>query len=255
MAATTEVIQQDMEGTRSGLADKLGELGDKISGTVGAVEATVSSVSEKASDTVEAVKDTVSDTVDSVRETVSDTVEAVKGAFDLHKQAQERPWLVFGGAVALGFIGTKLLSSLTAPPRERERRPDSHRDGRAEVKTAKTNGRAAESIRAQQVFSRPAEETEHQDAAPRPSWLSNFAKQFGPEMSTLKGLALGSVFGVVRDMVTPHLPRSLKDEVGNVINKLTEDVGGKTIQGPVLGDSGQPNREERSLDSAQFTNK
>jgi ElaB/YqjD/DUF883 family membrane-anchored ribosome-binding protein len=232
MAETTEVIQNDIEETRSDLADKLAVLGEKITGTVTTVEETVANVTEKASETVEAVKETVSDTVEAVKDSVSNTVETVRNAFDLQKQAQERPWLVFGGAVALGFVGGKLLGGFTARHSHQEAYWGSHPRGHNEGPAAYRS--ASESAQPQPTAS---QETPSQEAKGGPSWFGSITEKFGSELSTLKGLALGSLFGVVRDMIVQHLPKTLKDDVGNVINQVTESVGGKTIQGPVLGES------------------
>src|SRR5947209_887484 len=139
MAEQTEpkvrAIEHELDETRADLADKLAQLSDKITGTVETVEETVENVTEKAAETVEAVKETVAGTVESVkesvetvRETVSGTVENVKESvstafenvretFNLQRQMQERPWLVLGGAVAVGFIGGKLVDAFTASGR------------------------------------------------------------------------------------------------------------------------------------------
>jgi len=101
-----------MDETRSHLADKLEKLGEQITGTV-------EKVSEAVEDTVEAV----SETVESVAETTQETVHAVKEAFNLPKQIQQRPWLWFGGSIALGFVGTKLFLT---PARREEYREERH---------------------------------------------------------------------------------------------------------------------------------
>jgi ElaB/YqjD/DUF883 family membrane-anchored ribosome-binding protein len=243
MAETTEVVQQDIDETRNNLADKLAVLSDKITGTVENVGETVSNVTEKATETVEtvketvsgtveAVKDTVQGTVETVKDTVSCTVEAIRDTFDLRKQAEQRPWLVFGGAVALGFVGGKLLSSFTAPAEHNPSYASAYGGGRPESDAYRS---VAESAQPQQAPKAAEEQPKGE------SWFGSLTHsigaKLGPELNTLKELALGSLFGVVRDMVTRTLPESVKGDVSNVINNMTESLGGKTIQGPVLGES------------------
>jgi ElaB/YqjD/DUF883 family membrane-anchored ribosome-binding protein len=255
MAESTEVIQHEIEETRTDLAEKLAELGDKITGTVEAVEQTVSSVSEMAAETVEAVKETVSsvterasETVEAVKETVEDTVEAVKGtvsgtveavrsAFDLGKQVEEHPWLIFGGSVAVGFLGGTLLGNLTG--RSHRAYP---RESSWEGQYQAPSGYRQEGYR-QERETAHTREPEYREAAPAqtssgPSWISsvagNVAEKFAPELSKLKGLALGALFGVIRDTVTRNLPGQLKDEVSNIINNVTESVGGQKLEGPIF---------------------
>jgi hypothetical protein len=257
---STEVIQNDLDETRASLADKLAQLGDKITGTVENVGETVENVTERATETVEtvketvdAVKDTVSGTVENVKDTVSGTVETVKESvssaletiketFNLQRQVEERPWLVMSGAVLLGFVGGKLIGNLTAP-RERHRYRE-YDGGRA-------RGAAYQNVT---ESSRPQQEPAHESSAGREEssshsgWLENvthnLSEHLGPELNNLKGLALGTLFGVARDMVTRNLPRSLKDEVGNVFNSINQKLGGKKIEGPVFGDTENGQAEE-----------
>ena len=106
----TEMIHREMEGTRESLSDK--------------VEQLESEVGHK----VEQATDAVSNAYESVKETVSDTVGAVKQTFDLNYQAEHHPWLLVGGAVAVGFIGHCLLvpSSNRSRNRHLRRGPVQH---------------------------------------------------------------------------------------------------------------------------------
>jgi ElaB/YqjD/DUF883 family membrane-anchored ribosome-binding protein len=106
MASETEMIRQQMEGTRKDLAEKLELLEAQVADKVDQVSTTVA-------DTVEAV----SETVDNVKETVEETVDAVEHTFDLNWHAQHHPWALMGGAALLGFLGGSLLLR----PRRRER--------------------------------------------------------------------------------------------------------------------------------------
>jgi len=250
MAEQPEVIQQELEETRHSLAEKLEQIGEKISGTVETVTETVSNVTETVSNVTEAVEGTVqnvaqavSGTVESVKDTVenvgekaADAVESVRHAFNLSEQVQNYPWAWFGGSVVLGFVGGKLL----APRGSRTEEADSFVRGRGYYDqagepeqgsyTPAGNGWSRERGTSQQA----ADST---SSAPTTSWLSGLFEQFGPEINKLKGLALGTLFGVARDMVSQALPETLKDQVTHLFNDFTEKAGGQPLHGSVLGES------------------
>jgi len=249
---TANKIEHELEETRHSLADKLSQLGEKITGTVENVEHTVENVTETASETVEAVKETVSGTVETVKETVAGTVETVRETFNLQRQMQERPWLVLGGAFALGFIGGKLID--VARPRSSYRGGDWQQ--RQEGFASGTSGYrpASESAYPQQAGGQysggqyaseeyaPGQYSSRQSSSGS-SWFSGIMDRFGSEINTLKGLAIGSLFGVVRDMVAQKLPESLKGEVTGVLDNMASHAGGKPIQGPVLQGTDQGQQE------------
>jgi ElaB/YqjD/DUF883 family membrane-anchored ribosome-binding protein len=87
-----EEIRRDIDQTRASLTEKIGALGDHLT------------------QTVEETRVTVEETIDSVRSTVEETVETVRHTFDVRYQVRKRPWLLMGGAVAVGFALEKLLT-------------------------------------------------------------------------------------------------------------------------------------------------
>jgi hypothetical protein len=77
-------------------------------------------------------------------------------------------------------------------------------------------------------------------------------KTFGPELQSLKGLAIGALIGVARDMVTRSLPEQMKTQVADVMNNVTSKLGGEPIRGEVLGQFGaDTGREEDDFRRAQ----
>jgi ElaB/YqjD/DUF883 family membrane-anchored ribosome-binding protein len=230
MADQPEVIQRELEETRSALADKLETITGKISGTVENVTESVETVTNAVENTVEAV----SETVEAVGETAQETVQAVRHAFDIPEQVRQHPWLWMCGAVAAGFVAGKVLASPTAQPRHRKRR---HVSGYGRTYA----GRAAGDFFSEHPHERrhtngfsteaPQDSAEHAESK---TWLGTLAERFAPDINKIKGLALGTLFGVTRDMISQSLPRSLKTEVANVIDNITASAGGKPIQGHVL---------------------
>jgi len=262
MAEKPEVIQQELEDTRHALAEKLEQIGEKISGTVETVSETVSSVTETVGNvteamegTVQAVAETVSNTVESVKDTVSavgetasETVEAVKEAFNLSEQVRRHPWAWVGGSIVAGFVAGKLLG----PRGERHTqeawdfargRGYQPRDDEWQASTDHGNGRNR--------ISEPATTAESDTTSGLGSMLGGVTKHFGPEINKLKELALGTLFGVARDMISRSLPQSLQEQVTHLFNDFTEKAGGKPIEGTVLDESDQESDSAKGTEHEQ----
>lgn len=227
MAEEPEVIQEQMEETRSALADKLGAISQKISGTV-----------ESVTDAVEGTVETVQETVENVGETAQEAVEAVKETFNLPKQFDRHPWLFVGGSVALGFVAGKLLSAA-------QRRIGGHHP--ATTPSAEDMARymaqsaeyTAETPRGDRLKRHSRKETGNgHGRAPRkseePSLLGGLVQKFMPDLTKLKELALGTVFATARDLMAQNMPQGLKKEVVHLMDDIAVHAGGKPIQGKVL---------------------
>jgi ElaB/YqjD/DUF883 family membrane-anchored ribosome-binding protein len=208
-----EVTHADLDETRASLSEKLETLEQHVVDSVQGATAAVS-------DTVESVKDAVRDTVATVRETL-----------DIPLQVKRRPWGMVGGSIALGFLGGCLLrrrgSDRPSASRSQPAFPDSPRltQHRKEI----FNGhRSLEEASAK----KPIQEVSQ---GPRePGWLGGVNNQFEAEITKLKGLAIGTVLGIVRDLITQSGPEQMKAELANVMDNITVKLGGEPIRGPVL---------------------
>jgi ElaB/YqjD/DUF883 family membrane-anchored ribosome-binding protein len=215
-----EMIERQMKDTREDLTKKLEKLEQQV---VETVQSTTSAVT----DTVENVKEVVSDTVETVKGTVEETVDTVKKTFDLRAQVELRPWLMLGGSVAVGFVAGRLLEGLM-PPRSSAAWSDALPP--ASYGEVRTNGGAPSY--------RFAEEPKRREPPPAAesavgNWFGSLAQQFGPEIDKLKGLALGTMLGLVRDMVKESLPQELGGRLSEMIDDVTQKVGGEPFRGPV----------------------
>jgi ElaB/YqjD/DUF883 family membrane-anchored ribosome-binding protein len=224
-----EVIRHQMEETRSSLTDKIERLEhtveQKVQSTTAAVTCTVESVKEAVQDTVDTVKGTVHDTVDTVKNTVSSTVETVKEAFDVRGYFQEYPWAAFGAAVGVGFAGGVLIGA--------GRRAPSH-----DISELRSRGQASMAAGpSHNGGSRkrvPASRASSVAAAPMHAaagLAGQVASKFGDELGKLKGVALGTVFGLLRDWVSRSAPPAVGTKVGEVIDDVTRKLGGEPIRG------------------------
>src|SRR5260370_30074403 len=99
MDNSPEAIRAQMELTRAALAGKLGTLEEQVL------------------DTVHNVTSAVTESAKTVKDAVDDTMNNVKDTLNLPLQMRRHPWVVVGGAVALGYLGGCLLfRNRSAPP-------------------------------------------------------------------------------------------------------------------------------------------
>jgi ElaB/YqjD/DUF883 family membrane-anchored ribosome-binding protein len=189
MENEAELIRQQMVETRTALSDKLEALEERV---VGTIEGTAQSVT----DTVNTVQEAVEQTVSTVSETVEGTVESVKETFDLSGQMEKHPWLMVGGAVALGYLGGRLLDSVPTSTA-----PVSY--------ATQTNG--------------------HTSGRPLlPGWLQSVA---GPALEQLQTLALGAVAGLATDLIDQHAPEALRGRLHEMASNITTSLGAEPIRG------------------------
>jgi hypothetical protein len=193
MEDQTEVIRQQMEGTRTALTEKLVKL-----------EAQVTDKVQQATSSVAETVESVSEAVDNVKETVSDTVDTVKNSFDLNWHAQHHPWLLLGGAVFLGFVGGRIL-----------RGPDRPRESRRQRDYYPTSPPPPPP--------KPAAEEKPREQSP--GLLGRFAE----EASGLKKIGIGMAMGVLREVVANAVPHALGAPVSQVLNNVTEKLGGQPL--------------------------
>jgi F0F1-type ATP synthase assembly protein I len=214
MDSETEVIRQQMEGTRTALSEKLEKL-----------EAQVTEKVQSATESVAGTVQTVTDTVDKVSDTVGDTVEAVKNTFDLNYHAERHPWMLIGGAVVLGFVGSSLLLGSNRS-RDRWERDRWERD-----RWERDRRRAAEPMK-------PQKSQEEQPG---------FLGQLGHELLDLKKIGIGMAMGLVRDVVAGAVPATISPMLSSAMNNLTQKIGGQPIEGrPVEQASSEKDYQNRA---------
>lgn len=149
------------------------------------------------------------ETVESARQSLHDTAESVREAIDVHEQFKKRPWTVISGAAALGYLGGALLHDGPERPA-------------------------------------PSGKPTKQDLARARGMLARLAQQLAPEVAQLKGLALGALLGVVRDLAMKSSPQQMERELSDVINGITVKLGGTPAKGPVLAESSNANGSSRT---------
>jgi ElaB/YqjD/DUF883 family membrane-anchored ribosome-binding protein len=246
-----EAIRQQMDETRSALNDKIATLEQQVVDTVQGASAGVM-------ETVEVLKDAVHDTVQNVRDSVGETVDNVRDTFSLEKQMENRPWAVLAISVGLGFAAGYLVT----PPRRASRRahgpegfsfarPQTHDAfagyeplAAAQPSTSSNGaGRSSQETRSEPTPAAPAA-TSAPAAPSGPGILDNLTHAFEGEISVLKGLAVGALGGMVRDIVVPQIPEAFKEKVQEIIDGVTTKLGGEPVRGPIFGEEKHEGHEE-----------
>jgi len=199
MANEPEVIRRQMEATRTDLVEKLELLENQVVETVH--EAT-SAVHE----TVESVKEAVQETVETVKGSVEGTVETVKETFDLRRQVDRHPWAMLGGSVAVGFVAGSLF-------------PEASSAGSRQIASLGPSDGAPSFA--------PRE-------PPKPGLFDQLTNALGAEMGKMKGLAVGALMALARDMVVDAVPPQMAPQVKDLMNDLTTRLGGETFHDPIL---------------------
>ncbi len=238
-----EVIRHQMEETRSSLTDKIERLEqtvtEKVQNTTAAVNDTVESVKDAVQDTVNTVTGTVHDTVDSVRSTVTNTVESVKDTFDVPRYFREYPWAAFAAAVGAGIAGGTMLGGARSHGGRMPRLRSRGRPFFAAAPPPSDDGNRRE----RPIASGPSSAGPSTAA----SWTGDVAGKFGNELGKLKGMALGAVFGLVRDWIARSAPGQVGERLGEVIDDVTRKLGGEPFRQNLLetitGGHGKASRE------------
>jgi len=253
MAETTEVIHQQMEETRTRLAENLdklskqtletvgevastvGEVASSVTATVESVQETVEAVEKKVADTVGTVQEKVEETVDVVSETVQETVVGVKEFFNIAAHVDRNPWLTVGGCVVLGFLAERLLTPVTRTAAEGPATRDQPRRGN------QPGDEPADRL----ADYWPAMDSSQQS---EPSWLENLFSAFAPAAEKLKGLAISTALGLARDALTKPLAGELGAQLRGIFDEVTTRLGGQPIRQDEL-DSNQGTPSPQKGDS------
>ena len=197
-----EAIREKMEETKNHMANKLEILEQKVTGNVEEVSEAVSDTVQAVKETVESVKEQVEGTAEAVKDVVQEGVQSVRHWFDITSHVQSHPWVVMGCSVGAGFLMQTLLfssrSSARATPAAEIPQP-----------AAVTNGHGASH--------QGKRRKEH-----RKTWFDELT----PAFAQIKSLAMGALFGSLRNLVTQSVPSQMGNAVGDIIDKVAAKLGG-----------------------------
>jgi uncharacterized protein YjbJ (UPF0337 family) len=217
-----EKVRDTLEETRSTVEDIVGNVKETVGETVEVVKGTV-----------DEAKSTVENIVVNVKETMDDTVTMVRHSFDLPYQVEQRPWLMLGGSVVVGWM---LGNMFRGPARRSYASYDyDEYDNAKESYLRKTGGltsmytinnQADESgTSGYQSEEHPSSSSTH--SVSRGRWLPSLPN-FQQEIDMLKGAAIGTLMGTLREMIRQNMP-SVAPHLEKVINSASAKLGAEPI--------------------------
>ena len=190
-----ELIRQKMLEARNSLTEKLETLEDSVVGTV-------SETADVVKETVATVKDAVEETTETVKEAVADGVDTVRHWLDFSGHVQDYPWLMMAGAAGVGFcLETMVSSGTSAAPAQKPATSTGHH-------RTHHNGNG---------------HTREKRKIESGGWLSEFA----PQLSKLKGMALGALASLVKETVLKAVPQQMQETVKEVIDSASRKLAGE----------------------------
>ena len=193
----TAEMRQDIDSTRSDMADKLEALEDKVMNSV------------------HSAQETVQDSIQMAR----DTVATVKRTFDINHQVDQHPWFMVGGSFLAGLALGSLLPKGRRASRQTPDRPAIHgtpgSGSPAFPAEPRGNGSVATAAPSPQPQSAPPS---------RPGVFDRFQE----EIDQVKGMAIGYVMGLVRDSIKDSVPH-LASRIDDVMNSVTTKLGGEPV--------------------------
>jgi hypothetical protein len=139
------------------------------------------------------------------------------------------------GAVGVGFLGGYLVNRRSP---EEYGRFDSDRRDFAEAWPRTDEERVGLRNGRQFVDYDGAPRSESARAAEpaEPGMLHRIGQTFEKEISQIKGLAIGTALGLVRDLAKDSVPDSISHKVEEVIDSITQKLGGQPVAGRLLPD-------------------
>jgi len=222
-----EVIQQQMAETRASLTEKLETLEQKV---VGTVEEATTAVNE----TVGVIKESVQGTVAAVNDTVKESVDTVKDWFDVEAHVRERPWLMLGGSVAVGYcLGAMVSKSEATVPYSAPPSPSSV-PSYPWMKQPDDSGSHAHNGGSREDRSGEYRSSREPETSTAQSALKTVLNTLAPEIDKLKGLALGVLIGTAREMILSSVSGHVGEQLKEVFDSVTRKAGGEPIPGSDL---------------------
>lgn len=193
----TDKMRQEIDCTRSAMADKMEALEDRVM------------------DTVQSAQETVEDSI----QTAKDTVATVKRNFDIKYQIEQHPWVMVGGCFLVGLALGRLILRGRRGSRQAPNRLTENGTPPAGSPRLFAEQRRSDSFDTAAPPPRP-----HSMAANRPGFFG----QFHEEIDQVKGMAIGYLMGLARDSIKDAVPQ-LAPQIADVMNSVTTKLGSKPV--------------------------
>jgi len=189
-------MREEIDCTRSELADKMEALGDRVMGTV------------------QSAQETVEDSIQVAR----DTVASVKRTFDIKHHVEQHPWAMVGGCLLAGLALGALFQKASRRPR---RAPD--RLAAQEEAFSPSPALPAEQRGNGSVATPP--QPQYRPPPIRPGLFD----LFHDEIAKVQALAIGYVMGLAGDAIKDAAPQ-WAPQIDDMVNSVMTKLGGEAAR-------------------------
>jgi ElaB/YqjD/DUF883 family membrane-anchored ribosome-binding protein len=196
---SSDEMRQEIDCTRSALAEKMEALEHSVMGTV------------------QNAQETVDDSIQMAR----DTVATVRRTFDIKHHVEQYPWVAVGGSCVAGLALGALFQRFWRPSRPTPERLAGSQTALSGGPPFRTEQRDNSS------FATTTAPPPRSPATPpsRPGFFDRFQE----EIDQVKGMAIGYVLGLVRDEIKDSVPQ-LASQINDVMNSITTKLGSVPAQ-------------------------
>jgi ElaB/YqjD/DUF883 family membrane-anchored ribosome-binding protein len=188
-------MREEIDCTRSDLADKLEALEDQVMGTV------------------QSAQNTVEDSI----QIAKDTVATVKHTFDFKHHVEQHPWAMVGGCMLGGLALGALFQGLSRRPRQTSDRLAGKEPAFSASPAVPAAQRGNGSYAAAPQYQSP------------PPSRPGLFELFHDEIAKVKAMAIGYAMGLARDAIKEAAPEWLP-QIDDVMNSVTTKLGGEPAQ-------------------------
>jgi ElaB/YqjD/DUF883 family membrane-anchored ribosome-binding protein len=195
---SSDEMREEIDCTRSDLADKMEALEDSVMGTV------------------QSAQETVEDGIQMAK----DTMATVKRTFDIKHHVQQHPWAMVGGCFVTGLALGALFRSV-------DRRLRQSPDELSERETAIATSPALPGEQSGNKSFATGGSQQHEPS--RPPSRPGLFELFHDEIVKVKGMAIGYVMGLARDAISDAVPQ-WAPQIDGVMNSVTTKLGGEPAQ-------------------------
>jgi uncharacterized protein YjbJ (UPF0337 family) len=218
-------MTEKLELLEGRVRETLEETKSTVEGIVENVKGTVDETVGAVKETVDGAKSTVEGIVENVKETMDETVSNVKQAFDLSYQVNQRPWLMFGGAVLLGGLLGRLMSD-ESRTNGYEYESDDDEDGSLYA-SALADGPDAYGEAEGGKYSESQNRRGSAQTSRRQGWMPGLG-QFQEEFNIIKSAIIGTMMGALREMIRQNMP-NVAPTLEKAVNSASRKLGAEPI--------------------------
>jgi hypothetical protein len=192
---------------------------------------------------IDTIRDSMTDKMEQIESKIKGTVKDTRRMVDIKYQVSQRPWAALGTSILIGYAIGSIGGS--------EHKPLQHQHGETMRYYGEPSDERSRAMHDRETSSRSISAAQHQDARQqsKPGFLDQIMDQFGDEIELLKGAALASVTGLVRDTIHRNLP-ALQQEVDRMRGQQSSSASPTTSRSYATAGMARNDESSKYYDTA-----